>query len=235
MSAVEEAQARYRAVFGLVVVPSVVIGAIMALLYLVVIPVFPAIHTYYFPQQVRTYATYWVPLYLHIIGGTTALVLGPINLIIGLRGGARGRLHPAIGRVYAVAVAVAAPAAVVMAFHAYAGTLPGGRIVSTSGFAVLGVLWFVTTAIAVHAIAVRRDVRAHRFWMIVGVSLVYAAVTLRLQNGVLLGLGQPTFEHFYPLLAWTCWVPNLVVGLALARRLDRRTAGARVTDPALTL
>jgi hypothetical protein len=226
MSAVEETRARYRAVFGLIVVPSVVIGAVMALLYLVVIPVFPAIHRYYFPQQVRTYATYWVPLYVHIIGGTTALVLGPINLIIGLRGGARGRLHPVIGRAYAVAVAVAAPAAVVMAFHAYAGTLPSGRAVATSGFAILGVLWFVTTAIGVHAIAVRRDKRAHRFWMIVSVSLVYAAVTLRLQNGVLLGLGQPTFEHFYPLLAWTCWVPNLVVGLALARRLDRRT-GAR--------
>lgn len=222
MSAVAASRPRYRAVFGLVVVPSIVIGVLMAILYLVVIPVFPGIHRYYFPQQVRTYATYWVPLYLHIIGGTTALILGPINLIIGLRGRAGGRVHPVIGRVYAVAVAVAAPAAIVMAFHAYAGTLPGGRVVVTSGFAVLGVLWFATTSIAVHAITVRHNPRVHRFWMIVGVSLVYAAVTLRLENGILLGLGQPAFESFYPLLAWSCWVPNLVIGVVLARRLDRQ-------------
>jgi hypothetical protein len=230
MPAAQESRPRYRAVFGLVVVPSVVIGLLMATLYLVVMPVFPGIHRYYFPEQVRTYATYWVPLYLHITAGTTALILGPINLIIGLRGRAGGRVHPIIGRIYAVAVAVAAPAAVFMAFHAYAGTLPGGRIIATSGFAVLGVLWFVTTAIAVHAIAVRRNVRAHRFWMIVGVSLVYAAVTLRLENGILLGLGTRDFEALYPLLAWTCWVPNLLVGLAIARRLDRRTGRAGSLD-----
>jgi hypothetical protein len=221
MSLTQEFRPRYRAVFGLVVVPSIVIAVLMAALYFVVIPVFPAIHRYYFPQQVRTYATYWVPLYLHILGGTIALILGPVNLIIGLRGHASGRVHPVIGRIYAVAVAVAAPAAVVMAFHAYSGTLPGGRLVVTSGFVVLGMLWFVTTAIAVHAIAVRGNVRAHRFWMIVGVSLVYAAVTLRLENGILLGLGQREFEALYPLLAWTCWVPNIVVGLLLARRYDR--------------
>jgi hypothetical protein len=219
----QEPRPRYRALFGLVVVPSAVIALLMATLYFVVIPLVPEIHAYYFPEQARTYATYWVPLYIHIIGGTTALILGPINLIIGLRGSAHGRLHPIIGRVYAVAVAVAAPAAIVMAFHSYAGTLPGGRLIATSGFAVLGLLWFVTTAVAVHAIAVRRNVRAHRFWMVVGVSMVYAAVTLRLENGILLGLGQHEFEALYPLLAWTCWVPNLVVGLLLARRLDRRS------------
>lgn len=229
MEATPATHPQYRPVLGLVVVPSVVIAALMATLYLVVIPMFPIIHRYYFPEQVRTYATYWIPLYIHIIGGTVALALGPVNLIIGLRGRARSRAHHVIGRAYAIAVAVAAPAGVVMAFHSYAGTLSGGRVIATSGFGILGVLWFVTMFVAFWAIVVRRDVRSHRFWMIVSVSLVYAAVTLRLENGILLGLGQPTFEALYPLLGWCCWVPNLIVGVLLGRRYNRVLLGPGFT------
>ncbi|OJX74397.1 MAG: hypothetical protein BGO91_02575 [Leifsonia sp. 71-9] len=109
-----------------------------------------------------------------------------------------------------------------MAFHAYPGTLPGGQAIATSGFTLLALAWGASLIRAVLAIS-RGDRNAHRAWMIVNFSLTFAAVTLRLQNGVLIALGQQTFELLYPLLAYTCWVPNVLVAAATVARVRRRT------------
>jgi hypothetical protein len=210
-----------RALVGLVLVPSVAVAVGLASLYFVVMPLLPVVSHYYFSQQEATFAREQLPLYGHIAFGSVALALGAVNIVTALRG-RRLRRHPVIGRVYAVAVSGAAVCAAVLAFSAYAGTLPGGRIVVTSGFLALAVLWVGTLALAVRAIAVRHDERAHRFWMTINFSLTFAAVTLRLYVGVLLALGTPAFDLLYPTLGWLGWLPNVVVATVLARRVARR-------------
>lgn len=206
---------RYRAVLLLVVVPSAFVAVVMLTLYAVVLPLFPALHHYYFPESTATYATYRVAILGHIVAGSVALTLGPLNLWHGLRRRHR-RAHRRIGAVYAVAVAVAGPCALVMAFHAYPGTMPFGRPVITSGLGVLACIWVGTLAAAVHAAAVRHDVSRHAFWMIVNVSATYSAVVFRLMNGVVVAMDR--FEQVYPLLGWLSWLPTVGVGIVLARR-----------------
>jgi hypothetical protein len=196
----------------------------MAALYFVVLPLFPAIHRYYFPQSTATYATYRIAILGHIGAGTVALVLGPVNLWNGLRRRHR-RMHRRIGAVYTVAVSLAATFAIFMAFHAYAGTLPAGRLVVTSGFVTLGCIWLATLGLAVHAVAVRHDVNRHAYWMIVNISVTYSAVVFRLGNGVIVAMDR--FDQLYPLLGWLGWLPSVAVGVVLARRHAARTRPRR--------
>jgi hypothetical protein len=214
----------YRRILALVVVPSVLVAVTMAALYFVVLPMFPAIHRYYFPQSTATYATYRIAILGHIAAGTVALVLGPINLWNGLRRRHR-RLHRRIGGVYAVAASLAATFALFMAFHAYPGTMPHGRLVVTSGFVTLGCIWLATLGLAVHAVAVRHDVDRHALWMIVNISVTYSAVVFRVGNGVIIAMDR--FDELYPLLGWLGWLPSVAVGVVLARRDAARRARRR--------
>ena len=53
--------------------------------------------------------------------------------------------------------------------------------------------------------------------MVINFALTFAAVTLRTGLGIGFASGTP-FEVFYPYLAWLCWVPNLLVALAIAKK-----------------
>jgi hypothetical protein len=211
---------RYRQVLFLVVAPSLFVAVVMATLYFVVLPLFPGVSRYYFPQSTAAYATYRVAILGHIAAGTVALAVGPLNLWATLRRdgrlGRRRRVHRRLGAVYAVSVALSATFAFFMSFHAYPGTLPFGRLVITSGLATLAFVWLATLAAAVHAIAVRHDRNRHAFWMIVNVSATFSAVFFRLGNGVIVALNR--FDQLYPLLGWLGWVPSVAVGVVLARR-----------------
>lgn len=220
----------YRKVLLLVVVPSVLVALAMLALYTVVLPLFPAVHRYYFPESTATYATYRVAILGHIVAGAVALTLGPVNLWHGLRRRHR-RAHRRIGAVYAIAVSVAGPCALVMAFHAYPGTVPLGRLVITSGLGTLACVWIGTLAMAVHAVAVRHDVGRHAFWMIVNVSATYSAVVFRLMNGVVVAMDR--FEQVYPLLGWLSWLPSVAVGTVLARRHATRPVRRDPRRPAV--
>jgi hypothetical protein len=200
----------------------------MSTLYFVVLPLVPAIHQYYFPESTATYATYRIAILGHIAAGSVALVLGPLNLWNGLRRRHR-RMHRRIGGAYAVAVSLAATFAIFMAFHAYAGTMPYGRLVVTSGFVTLGVVWLATLGLAVHAAAVRHDAQRHGFWIIVNVSVTYSAVVFRLFNGAIVAMDR--FEQLYPLLGWFGWLPSVAAGFWLARRYSARRAVRRTAVP----
>ena len=208
----------YVTVILLVLAPSVLVALAMSSLYFVVMPSMPFIRDYYFNQQEQTYATYVVPLFGHIAGGTVALVAGPINLVNALRNGYT-RTHRIFGTIYAVAVAVAGTCAIFMSFHAYPGVIPGGRLIVTSGFFTLGVVWLVTLALALRGILIKHDIVAHRFWIISNFSLTFAAVAIRAENGAIIAADQ--FDHLYPFLAWVSWLPCLAVGMLLARHVNR--------------
>lgn len=129
-----------------------------------------------------------------------ALLVGPLQFFPALR--ARRRLHRALGYVYFTAVIGGGIAGFCTAFIAYGG------IVSGFGFGLLALLWLWTGLAALQA-ARRRDFTSHERWAVRSFALTFAAVTLRIYLPTFFSLGL-RFEDFYPVLAWLCWVPNLL-------------------------
>jgi hypothetical protein len=82
-------------------------------------------------------------------------------------------------------------------------------LVAAAGFGLLAVPWLATTAVGVWK-ARARDFAAHRQWMIRSAALTFAAVTLRHELPLLV-LGGLEFPTAYTIVAWLCWVPNLLV------------------------
>lgn len=173
----------------------------------------------YFPQQVEVYLTYELPLMAHIVGGIVALVLGPFQFMTRLRNRRPG-LHRWIGRIYLLGILAGGLGGAFMAFHAWGGWI------ARSGFFVMAVLWLATTWQA-YATIRRGEVSAHRVWMLRNYALTFAAVTLRLE-GPLLGVAGVSELLSYQIIAWSCWVLNLIVVELWLRRRDIRPLGAAV-------
>jgi uncharacterized membrane protein len=140
-------------------------------------------------------------LLVHVAGGVLALAVGPFQFSGRLRRRAP-RWHRRLGRAYVAGVLVGGVAGLPAAWFTEGG------LSSHVAFTLLALLWLATTGLAVAAIR-RRDVAAHRAWMVRGFALTFAAVTLRLWLPLLLVSGAPFLEA-YRTVAWLCWVPNLI-------------------------
>lgn len=138
----------------------------------------------------------------HALAAAIALAIGPLQFRARLRQSAPS-VHRWLGRVYFAGVLIGGIAGLYMAFHAYGGA------VARAGFASLAVAWLYTGLRAYLSIR-ERDVPAHRNWMIRNFALTFAAVTLRLYVPAALGFGI-ALGTAYPVIAWLCWVPNLLV------------------------
>lgn len=159
-----------------------------------------------------------VLLYVHILVSPVALILVPFQFRVSLRQ-KRPALHRWLGRVYGVAILLGGVSGLLIAPNAQGG------LVGQSGFFLLAVLWLTTTGTAIWQ-ARQRKIASHRRWMIRSAALTWAAVTLRLYLPVLAAtLG---FETGYMLVAWLCWVPNILI----AEWLLRRGRAGRGTLPA---
>jgi hypothetical protein len=159
---------------------------------------------------VDTYTTSQLVFMLHILAGAVALLTGPWQLMPRLRARRPG-LHRATGYTYAVAVTFAGIGGLILGPQAWGGP------VAQVGFTTLAVLWLATTAIGLHRI-IAGDRAGHRAWITRSFALAFAAVSLRMQSPLLMMLGVPD-EIAYPIVAWSSWLPNLlVVQLLLARR-----------------
>ncbi|NUT59449.1 MAG: DUF2306 domain-containing protein [Agromyces sp.] len=156
--------------------------------------------------------------YAHIAAGGLALVAGPLQFWRGLRDRYRV-VHRWIGRSYLAAVAIAGVSGLVIAPFSEAG------LAGSVGFGTLAVLWLVTAWRGYRAIRAR-DVASHRAWMMRNFALTYAAVTLRLWLGLLIGLQaipgdldvDAAFANAYGVVPFLAWLPNLVVAEWLIRR-----------------
>lgn len=148
-------------------------------------------------------------LTVHVAGAATALLIGAVQFVGPLR-----RRLPAIhrwsGRLYAVACLVGGAGGLMLAAGSTAGPIAGW------GFGLLAVAWMTTTAMGWRT-ALSRDFAGHRRWMIRSWALTLAAVTLRLQMLAAPLLPMDGLESFR-LIAWLCWVPNLVVADLYLRR-----------------
>lgn len=145
-----------------------------------------------------------VPLmvFVHLAGGGLALGLGPFQFLASLRA-RRPTLHRWLGRVYVAAILAGGVAGLVLARFSQGG------MVAHTGFGLLALAWLYTTGSAFLSIR-RGAVTAHRLWMMRSFALTLAAVTLRIYLPVSLIAGL-SFESAYPVIAWACWVPNLLV------------------------
>lgn len=84
------------------------------------------------------------------------------------------------------------------------------------GFFLLDGLWIFATWFSLLQIA-RKDIQAHKDWMLRSYALTFAAVTLRLWLPIMVMLFDGNFIPAYQLAAWICWVVNLLVIEAVIR------------------
>lgn len=154
------------------------------------------------PEMKESFLAHPYGIYIHAFASIVALAIGPFQFSTRLREN-RPILHRWLGRAYlAIGVVVGGLAGLYMSQYASGGT------VARLGFAFLAVLWIYTGLRAY--IAVRQgSIQEHRKWMIRNYSLTFAAVTLRLYLPISM-VGGIDFSIAYPIIAWLCWVPNLV-------------------------
>jgi len=138
----------------------------------------------------------------HILAATVALGIGGFQLWDTFRQRYLA-WHRWAGRVYVLSVLAGSAGGIVLGLFAL-----GGPIAKT-GFVLLAILWSITTILAVVNIRAK-NVQAHKAWMYRSFALTFAAVTLRIQ---LLGftIAGVNYTDASVWLAWTAWVPNLVV------------------------
>jgi len=167
-----------------------------------------------------------LPLFagFHVLGSGLALGIGGFQFLERLRS-RHLVLHRWLGRTYLTAVLFGGVGGLVMAGQA------DGGLAGRAGFFLLGVVWLVSGWQAYAAVR-RGDPAAHRVWMIRNFALTFAAVTLRAYLGLFTGaMGMP-FAECYPLVAWLCWVPNLLIAEWLIVAHPRMTWRAWRVRPA---
>lgn len=155
-------------------------------------------------------------IHVHVFASALALAIGPAQFSQRLR-----LLHPSVhrwlGRVYlGVGVGVGGAAGLVMATHATGG------LWARLGFGLLAVAWLYS-GVRAYLAARGKSFVAHRRWMVRNFSLTLAAVTLRLYLPSALAAGI-AFEQAYPIIAWLCWVPNLLLAEMFFNQAQARIA-----------
>ncbi|MEF9979046.1 MAG: DUF2306 domain-containing protein [Thermomonas sp.] len=171
------------------------------------------------PDMKLNFVIHPIGIYTHVFASLIALSLAPFQFSRRLRN-ARPRVHRAMGRTYlSVGVVVGGLAGLYMSIFAFGG------VIAKLGFACLAVGWLYTGLRAYQAIR-RGAVAEHRTWMIRNVSLTLAAVTLRIYLPSSMLAAIP-FDVAYPVIAWLCWVPNLIVAELLFARTHMADAAPR--------
>lgn len=139
--------------------------------------------------------------YTHISFGGLALLVGWVQFSKRFRD-VNLKRHRLIGKIYMVAVLIGGLAGFYIAFYATGG------IVAQLGFGSLAIVWLYTTYMAYQTIK-NGDIQKHKIFMTYSYATCFAAVTLRLWLP-LLTLAFGDFIPAYRMVAWLCWVPNII-------------------------
>lgn len=155
--------------------------------------------------------TFWnIGFYIHIIFGGIALFIGWTQFSPKMRN-RRMALHRKLGKVYVVAVLFSALAGIYIGFFATGGW------VSSAGFICLGIIWFYTTLKAYLYIK-HGEIEKHQKMMVYSYAACFAAVTLRVWLPILT-MVYGDFSKAYLVVAWLCWIPNLIVAYLITRKI----------------
>lgn len=138
----------------------------------------------------------------HFIGGAIAIVIGAFQLNTFVRKKSI-TLHRTLGRIYVIAIACSGVTGLTLAINSIGG------IYAQSGFGLMAAVWLFTTLNAYRVVRMG-NIKAHEQWMIRSYAITLGGVTLRVYLGlsVLMNL---SFMDTYPVIAWLCWVPNLLL------------------------
>jgi len=153
---------------------------------------------------------FWnIGFYGHIFFGGLALLVGWVQFSKKMRN-ANLKRHRNIGKIYVIAALVSGVCGIYIGFYATGG------LISSLGFISLGLIWLFTTSKAY--LAVRKgDLSLHQGLMIYSYAACFAAVTLRIWLP-LLSLVFGDFVIAYRIVAWLCWVPNIIFAYFWVRR-----------------
>ncbi|WP_406825185.1 DUF2306 domain-containing protein [Pedobacter sp. KACC 23697] len=154
--------------------------------------------------------TCWnIGFYTHIIFGGIALLIGWTQFSSKMRN-RRMALHRKLGKVYVISVLLSALAGICIGFFATGGW------VSSAGFICLGIVWFYTTLKAYLYIK-HGEIVKHQKMMVYSYAACFAAVTLRIWLPILTIMYGDFFKA-YLVVAWLCWIPNLIVAYLITRK-----------------
>ena len=148
--------------------------------------------------------------YTNIILGGIALLIGWIQFNKKIRT-TRVKLHRLIGKFYVIFALFSASAAFYIAFYATGGW------VTTLGFTGLAITWFGTTLSAYIHIKNKR-INQHQQMMVYSYAACFAAVTLRIWLPLLTSVIND-FLIAYKIVAYFCWIPNMILAFFINRRL----------------
>ena len=168
----------------------------------------------YFSVDHDRYGIYWPRrewLLVHIIAGGLALLLGPLQLWLGLNR-REVLLHRILGGAYVLGVLVSGSSALYLARHTDFGWIAG------MGFTTMAVAWIVSTSFATIAILLH-VAEQHREWMIRSYVLTFGFVTFRVFTEVLQVAGVGTTLEQMTAASWFSWsVPLLITELVIQGR-----------------
>src|SRR5688572_12516974 len=158
---------------------------------------------------------WYTAFYQHIFLGAIAMLVGWSQFSKKFRN-KNLSFHRTLGKVYLIAVALSGSAGLFIAFYATGG------LISVFGFMGLAVSWLFTSLQAYLAIR-KKDIDQHQYWMIRSYALCWAAVTLRIWLPLFQFGFDIEFMTAYRIIAWLCWVPNLLVAEMIIRNIKSRT------------
>lgn len=155
-----------------------------------------------------------IAFYGHITLGGLALLIGWLQFSYKLRI-KKTELHRTIGKIYVVSVLISGICGLFIALYATGG------IISILGFFSLGLIWLTTTISGFKAIK-KGNIELHEKFMILSYAACFAAVTLRVWLP-LLTIAMGEFNSAYRIVAWLCWVPNIIVAFLIIRNKRTQT------------
>lgn len=154
-------------------------------------------------------ALWQMAFYGHISFGGIALLTGWTQFSKALRRD-HLRWHRRLGMVYLISVLLSGGCGIYLAFFATTGWVAG------LGFLFLGVFWILFTVLAYRSV-LQKKYRSHGKWMVYSYAACFAAVTLRIWMPILIAVFGD-FETSYQIVAWLCWVPNLIFAYFWVKR-----------------
>ncbi|NAY92980.1 DUF2306 domain-containing protein [Muricauda sp. JGD-17] len=160
-------------------------------------------------SEILTNVVWQIGFYGHISFGGLALLTGWSQFSKKIRA-KNLQLHRNLGKIYVFSVLISGVCGVYIGFFATGGFIPA------LGFILLGLVWLFTTGKAYLAIK-RGDLSLHQGMMIYSYAACFAAVTLRIWLPLLtMAFGE--FLIAYKIVAWLCWVPNIIFAHLWVRR-----------------
>jgi len=152
-------------------------------------------------------------LWAHAVSAGLAIAIGWFQFIKRSRQRSPNT-HRIIGYIYSTMIMIGGITGLYLAYYANGGWF--ARV----GFGTLSILWLYSLYRALKSIIVHRNKAEHGRWMARNFALTCAAITLRIYTALAAAIWKitDTNDSFF-VIAWICWVPNLLfIELLLSRK-----------------